>query len=180
MSVRRPALRWLWIAILLIGMGSALPAAAQPSYTPALSVGAELGGGTFFYMPYVSFLVNTSLPIIGTHMAVAPDVGVAYLFNTMTGISGRWYIPVGAELSFPDYRLALFARNLIAATNLFGEGGITFGAKAFVPFVTAGKSTFGLTVEVGAAVFWNTTTPPLFLIDLSPALRYDYRVKVFS
>jgi hypothetical protein len=131
-------------------------------------------------MPNVSFLAYTSLPIVGTRMSIVPTLGVTYLFNPMTGISGHWYIPVGVALAFPDYRLALFARNLVAVSNIFGEGGITFGARAFVPFATVGKSTFGLTIEAGAAVFWNTTTRPLFLVNFAPAFQYDYRIKVFS
>lgn len=170
------------VAAVLFALAGASSVSAQPSSKPALTVGAELQAGTFLFMPNLSLLATTSFPILGANLAVVPNVGVTYVFLPMTGLSGHWYIPVGAEISFPEQKLALFARNLVAIAAPFGEGGITFGAKAFVPFATVGKSSFGLTVEAGAAVFWNAATPtqPLFLLDLAPAFRYDYRVKVFS
>lgn len=168
-----------FVLLSLVGVSSA---SAQSSSKPALTVGAELQAGTFFYMPNVSLLITTSLPILGTNIAIVPTVGATYLFLPMTGLSGNWYVPLGAELSFPEEKLAVFARNLVAIASPFGEGGVTFGAKAFVPFATVGKSSFGLTVEAGAAVFWNAGTPtqPLFLLDFAPALRYAYQVKTFS
>ena len=170
------------IAAVLFALAGASTVSAQSSYKPALTVGAELQAGTFLFMPNLSLLLTTSIPILGTNIAVVPNVGATYVFLPMTGLSGHWYIPVGAEVGFPEQKLALFARNLVAIASPLGEGGVTFGAKAFVPFATAGKSSFGLTVEVGAAVFWNASTPtqPLFLLNLAPAFRYDYQVKVFS
>ncbi len=170
------------VFVLFLALIGAPSASAQSSSKPALTVGAELQGGAFLYMPNLSLLVTTSLPILGTNIAIVPNVGATYVFLPMTGLTGHWYIPVGAEVSFPEQKLALFARNLVAIAAPFGEGAVTFGAKAFVPFATVGKSSFGLTVEAGAAVFWNASTPtkPLFLLDFAPAFRYDYQVKVFS
>jgi hypothetical protein len=168
------------VAILVLAIGTVAPALAQSSYTPMLTVGAELQAGTFLFMPNLSLIALTSLPIIGTHFEIIPNVGITYLFNPMTGISGNWYIPVGLELRAPDYKLAVVVRNLFAAAKVFGEGGVTVGVKAFLPFAAAGKSTFGISVEAGTAIFWNTTARPLFLIDLAPAFYYDYQVKVFS
>lgn len=163
----------VWLAA-----GSTAPLFAAAPSPPAVTVGAQLEGGSYFIMPHASLLLSSSFPIVGSKVAIAPAIGATYLFFPMSGLSGNWYIPVGAELRFPERQLGIVVRNLVALSNPLGEGGVTMGLEGYLPFANPGKSSFGLAVELGSAVFWSTSSGPLILLNLSTSLRYDYQIRV--
>jgi len=175
-----PSLWRLIIASAVLATAAVAPAAADSSYTPAVTIGAQLEGGSYFFMPNASILASATFPITGAKIEIAPNLGVSYIFFPMTGLSGSWYIPVGLELRFPNRQLGIVVRNLFPITNIFGEGGVTAALEGYLPFAKPDKSIFSLAVEAGTTIFWNTTTRPLYLISLSASFRYDYQVKRLS
>lgn len=168
------------VAALLLGLLSAANTTAQTTAPRSVTVGAQLQGGSYFTMPIASLLLTAGFPVAGTHLDVVPRVGATYLFFPMTGLTGNWYVPVGLELRFTQQQLGIVVENLVAVDNTLGEGGVSAGIEGYLHFAKAGRSLFGMAVEAGTAVFWNTANRPLVLVSLSASLRYDYLLKPAS
>lgn len=143
-------------------------------------MGAQIEAGSYLVMPNVSVLLTAGFPIVGGRLEIVPRIGGSYIFFPMSGLSGDWYVPVGAELRFPESRLGIVLENLVAIDNTFGEGGVSAGLEGYIPFAKPGKSIFSVAVEAGTAVFWNTANRPLVLVSLSASMRYEYRIKSTS